>query len=208
MEPPAITLSIAFVTGLSYLLSLMFSVQNYGSLADTSTGLPLAELFWQATSTRGGAFGLVFMVWVALGPCVIGSQLSEYPHGIKVALLTPTGTGRVFWAFARDEGLPLSKVWARVNHRLGSPFNAQLCVAVIVGLLGCIYLGSSTAFNAMMSSAVYVIPANTVKSPMSLANHDAERSTIVRTLYQFSPTFCSDVGQCTEVHSLWVMSLE
>ncbi|CAI7610698.1 unnamed protein product [Penicillium bialowiezense] len=74
----AITLSIAFVTGLSYLLSLMFSVQNYGTLADTSTGLPLAELFWQATSTRGGAFGLVFMVWVALGPCVIGSQLSEY----------------------------------------------------------------------------------------------------------------------------------
>ncbi|CAG8908874.1 unnamed protein product [Penicillium egyptiacum] len=137
----SITLSIAFVTGISYLLSLMFSVQDYGSLADTHTGLPLAELFWQATSTRGGAFGLVFMVWIALGPCVIGSQLS---------------TGRVFWAFARDEGLPLSKIWARVNPKLGSPFNAQLCVAVIVGLLGCIYLGSSTAFNAMMSSAVTI----------------------------------------------------
>ncbi|CAG8245718.1 unnamed protein product [Penicillium nalgiovense] len=137
----SITLSIAFVTGLSYLLSLMFSVQDYGSLADTHTGLPLAELFWQATSTRGGAFGLVFMVWVALGPCVIGSQLS---------------TGRVFWAFSRDEGLPLSKIWARVHPKLGSPFNAQLCVAVIVSLLGCIYLGSSTAFNAMMSSAVTI----------------------------------------------------
>ena len=71
------------MTGLSYLLSLMFSVQDYGSLADTHTGLPLAELFWQATSTRGGAFGLVFMVWVALGPCVIGSQLSEYCFSLK-----------------------------------------------------------------------------------------------------------------------------
>ncbi|KAJ5210177.1 Amino acid/polyamine transporter I [Penicillium cf. griseofulvum] len=137
----AITLSIAFVTGLSYLLSLMYSVQDYDTLANTHTGLPLAELFWQATSTRGGAFALVFMVWVALGPCVIGSQLS---------------TGRVFWAFARDEGLPLSKVWAQVHPKLGSPFNAQLCVTVIVGLLGCIYLGSSTAFNAMMSSAVTI----------------------------------------------------
>ncbi|CAI7600312.1 unnamed protein product [Penicillium crustosum] len=137
----AITLSIAFVTGLSYLLSLMFSVQNYDSLADTHTGLPLAELFWQATSTRGGAFGLVFMVWIALGPCVIGSQLS---------------TGRVFWAFSRDDGLPLSKIWARVNPKLGSPFNAQLCVTVIVALLGCIYLGSTTAFNSMMSSAVTI----------------------------------------------------
>ncbi|KAJ5802155.1 uncharacterized protein N7503_004605 [Penicillium pulvis] len=145
----AITLSIAFVTGVSYLLSLMFSVQNYDTLADTRTGLPLAEIFHQATSTKGGAFGLVFMVWVALGPCVIGSQLS---------------TGRVFWAFSRDSGLPLSHIWARVNPRLGSPFNAQLCVGVIIALLGCIYLGSSTAFNSMMSSAVtinnlaYVVP--------------------------------------------------
>jgi choline transport protein len=65
------------VTGVSYLLSLMFSVQNYNSLADTPTGLPLAEIFWQATSTKGGAFGLIFMIWIALGPCVIGSQLSE-----------------------------------------------------------------------------------------------------------------------------------
>ncbi|OQD73850.1 hypothetical protein PENDEC_c013G06282 [Penicillium decumbens] len=137
----AITLSIALVTGLAYLLSLMFSVQNYNSLADTQTGLPLAEIFFQATSTKGGAFGLVFMVWIALGPCVIGSQLS---------------TGRVFWAFARDDGLPFSRVWARVHPRLGSPFNAQLCVGVIIALLGLIYLGSSTAFNAMMSSAVTI----------------------------------------------------
>lgn len=119
----------------------MFSVQNYNSLADTQTGLPLAEIFYQATSTKGGAFGLIFMVWVALGPCVIGSQLS---------------TGRVFWAFARDEGLPFSRVWARVHPRLGSPLNAQLCVGVIIALLGCIYLGSTTAFNSMMSSAVTV----------------------------------------------------
>ncbi|KAJ5117199.1 hypothetical protein N7448_004141 [Penicillium atrosanguineum] len=137
----AITLSIALVTGLAYLLTLMFSVQNYNSLADTQTGLPLAEIFYQVTSTKGGAFGLVFMVWIALGPCVIGSQLS---------------TGRVFWAFARDEGLPLSRVWARVHPRLGSPFNAQLCVGVIIALLGLIYLGSTTAFNSMMSSAVTI----------------------------------------------------
>ncbi|KAA8642288.1 hypothetical protein EYZ11_012960 [Aspergillus tanneri] len=145
----ACTLSIAFVTGLSYLLSLMFSVQDYGSLADSPTGLPLAEIFRQATQTRGGAFALVFLIWVALGPCMLGAQLS---------------TGRMFWAFSRDDGLPFSRVWAKVNPRLGAPFNAQLCVAVIVALLGCIYLGSTTAFNAMMSSAVtinniaYLIP--------------------------------------------------
>lgn len=55
----------------------MFSAPDYGTLAATPTGLPLAELFWQTTSTGGGAFGLVFLVRMALGPCVIRSQLSE-----------------------------------------------------------------------------------------------------------------------------------
>ncbi|KAL5361733.1 amino acid/polyamine transporter I [Aspergillus floccosus] len=137
----ACTLAIAFVTGLTYLLSLMFSVQDYQSLASSRTGLPLAEIFQQATQTRGGAFGLVFLLWVALGPCTIGSQLS---------------TGRVFWAFARDDGLPFSKIWAKVSTRTGTPLNAQLCVGTIIALLGCIYLGSTTAFNAMMSSAVTI----------------------------------------------------
>ncbi|KAF9894316.1 hypothetical protein FE257_007819 [Aspergillus nanangensis] len=137
----ACTLAIAFVTGLAFLLSLMFSVQDYTTLATSRTGLPLAEIFGQATQTRGGAFALVFLLWIALGPCMLGSQLS---------------TGRVFWAFARDDGLPFSKTWAKVNSRLGAPLNAQLCIATIIALLGCIYLGSSTAFNAMMSSAVTI----------------------------------------------------
>ncbi|KAH2996207.1 hypothetical protein KXV25_004919 [Aspergillus fumigatus] len=98
----ACTLGIAFVTGLTYLLSLMYSVQDYSSLA-----------------SRGR-------------------------------------TGRVFWAFARDGGLPFSRIWAKVNPHFETPFNAQLCVGIITALLGCIYLGSSTAFNAMMSSAVTI----------------------------------------------------
>ncbi|KAE8140996.1 amino acid/polyamine transporter I [Aspergillus pseudotamarii] len=137
----ACTLIIAFITGLSYLLSLMFSVQDWSSLADSPTGLPLAAIFGQATQSRGGAFALTFLLWIALGPCMIGSQLS---------------TGRMLWAFARDDGLPFSKVWARVSPRFGVPLNAQICVAVIVSLLGCIYLGSSTAFNSMLSSATTI----------------------------------------------------
>ncbi|OJJ71634.1 hypothetical protein ASPBRDRAFT_125741 [Aspergillus brasiliensis CBS 101740] len=137
----ACTLAIAFVTGFTYLLSLMFSVQDYASLADSPTGLPLAELFHQATQTRGGAFALVFLLWVAVGPCVLGSQLS---------------TGRMLWAFARDDGLPFSKFCSKVNKRFEAPVNAQLCVGIIIALLGCIYLGSSTAFNSMMSSSVTI----------------------------------------------------
>jgi choline transport protein len=90
-----ITLSIAFVTGITYLIALMFSVQDWTALSNSNTGLPLAELFRQATSSAGGAFGLTFMLFIALGPCVVSSQLS---------------TGRIFWAFSRDGAMPFSKM--------------------------------------------------------------------------------------------------
>lgn len=47
------------------------------------------------------------------------------------------------------------------------PFNAQLCVTAIVAALGCLYLGSSTAFSALLGSAVtvnnlaYIVPVLT-----------------------------------------------
>ncbi|KAI1846125.1 hypothetical protein JX265_010502 [Neoarthrinium moseri] len=144
-----ITLCIAFCTGLTYLIALMFSVQDYAALADTSTGLPLAELFRQVTQSAGGAFGLTFILFIALGPCVISSQLS---------------TGRVCWAFARDGAMPFSATWAKVSQRFGVPINAQWAVTAINAALGCIYLGSSTAFNSMLGAAVtinnvaYLIP--------------------------------------------------
>ncbi|KAL2823838.1 putative choline transporter Hnm1 [Aspergillus cavernicola] len=147
-----ITLTVAFTTGLTYLIALMFSIQDLPALSTSSTGLPLAELFHQVTQSAGGAFGLTFILFIALGPCVISSQLS---------------TSRVLWAFARDGAMPFSDTWARVSTRFGIPFNAQLLVAAANTALGCLYLGSSTAFNSMLGAAVtinniaYLIPIST-----------------------------------------------
>jgi choline transport protein len=130
----------------------MFSVQDYSTLAASPTGLPLTELFHQVTQSVGGAFGLTFILFIALGPCVISSQLS---------------TSRVLWAFARDRAMPFSATWAQVSKRFGVPFNAQLLVTAVNAALGCIYLGSSTAFNSMLGAAVtinntaYLIPIAT-----------------------------------------------
>lgn len=119
----------------------MFSVQDYTALGTSNTGLPLAELFRQVTQSAGGAFGLTFILFIALGPCVVSSQLS---------------TSRVLWAFARDEAMPWSSVWARVSKTYGIPFNAQLLVTAANAALGCLYLGSTTAFNSMLGAAVTV----------------------------------------------------
>ncbi|EJT75557.1 choline transporter [Gaeumannomyces tritici R3-111a-1] len=137
----AITLIIAFFTGITYLISLMFSIQDFDALTNNNTGLPLAELFRQVTRSAGGAFGLTFILFVALGPCVVSSQLS---------------TGRIFWAFSRDGAMPLSRVWSRVHPSLRIPLNAQVCVTAIIAALGCLYLGSSTAFNSLLGTAVTI----------------------------------------------------
>ncbi|KAF3799375.1 7-keto 8-aminopelargonic acid transporter [Colletotrichum gloeosporioides] len=137
----AITLGIAFVTGITYLITLMFSVQDFDALSTTNTGLPLAELFRQVTQGAGGAFGLTFILFVALGPCVVSSQLS---------------TGRVFWAFSRDGAMPFSRLWSRVHPKWQIPLNSQLAVTAIVAALGCLYLGSSTAFNSLLGTAVTI----------------------------------------------------
>ncbi|KAG7137001.1 Choline transport protein like [Verticillium longisporum] len=137
----AITLIIAFCTGITYLITLMFSIQDFEALTTNNTGLPLAELFRQVTQHAGGAFGLTFILFVALGPCVVSSQLS---------------TGRVFWAFSRDGAMPFSRIWAKVHPRLQIPLNSQIAVTTVVALLGCLYLGSSTAFNSLLGTAVTI----------------------------------------------------
>lgn len=55
----------------------MLSVQDYKRLVVPLTGLPLAEISRQATQSRGGTFALVFLLLIALGPCMIESQLSD-----------------------------------------------------------------------------------------------------------------------------------
>ncbi|KAG5659123.1 hypothetical protein KAF25_000325, partial [Fusarium avenaceum] len=104
----AITLIIAFCTGLTYLISLMFSIQDFDQLTTGNTGMPLAELFRQVTQKTGGAFGLLFILW------------------------------------------------SKVHSTLKIPFNSQLVVTAVIAALGCLYLGSSTAFNSLLGTAVTI----------------------------------------------------
>ncbi len=61
------------------------------------------------------------------------------------------------YAFARDGGLPFSRVWARVHPTLDLPLNALYLTTALVVIFGCIFLGSSSAFNAIISSSVVAL---------------------------------------------------
>lgn len=65
-----------------------------------------------------------------------------------------TATSRTAWAFARDNGLPASGFFSEVNSGFKVPIRMVLMVNLLQMLLGLIYLGSSTAFNAVLSMAI------------------------------------------------------
>ncbi|KAF4215891.1 hypothetical protein CNMCM5878_007622 [Aspergillus fumigatiaffinis] len=50
--------------------------------------------------------------------------------------------------------MPFSPFWRKVHPTLGTPFNALGLTAFLSLCCGCIYLGSSTAFNALSSATV------------------------------------------------------
>jgi choline transport protein len=131
------TLFAALIQGALILMALFFSYQDLEGLIESPTWLPVAELFRQATGSAAGAFGLTFLLMISAMCTVWNCQLSQ---------------GRIYWAFARDNAVPFSPFFAHVSPGLGVPFRAHLLTAVLVALLGILYMWAHTAFNAFIVS--------------------------------------------------------
>lgn len=73
-------------------------------------------------------------------------------------------TSRTVWAFARDAATPFHRTLSVVDGHNEVPTAAIVVVTVLQMVLGFIYLGNSTAFNAILAMAVigmylsYVLP--------------------------------------------------
>lgn len=61
----------------------------------------------------------------------------------------------MLWTLGRDKAVPYSYWIGQVSPRWRCPFNAQLVLSAALIVLGCIYIGSATAFNAF--TGVFVI---------------------------------------------------
>ena len=67
--------------------------------------------------------------------------------GVGCLVASHTWQSRLCWSFARDGGVPFSRFFSRVDERLDVPLRAHGLSSAIVAALGCLYLGSYTAFN-------------------------------------------------------------
>lgn len=100
-------------------------LHNATTVIESGAG-PLLEIFFIATNNRVGAVCLLVFPLI----CFIFA-------GISVL----TTASRLTFAFARDGGLPASKLWWKVHPTLGVPLNALCLDCFVVLIFGCIYLG-------------------------------------------------------------------
>ncbi|KAJ5152998.1 uncharacterized protein N7482_009476 [Penicillium canariense] len=132
---------IGTVTGTIFLVVLLFVAGNINDIIESSAG-PLLAILYNATSSKAGAICLLIFPLV----CMLFAT---------TAIMTTSS--RMCYAFARDGGLPFSRFFARINPKLQVPLNSLVLNLILVIIFGCIFLGSSSAFNAIVSTSVVML---------------------------------------------------
>lgn len=144
--PKGIVMSvvISIIGGWILLYSITAAIQNASNaglikLDATPTGLPPAQIFLDALNNPGVAKFLLFIVCGAQFFCGMASV---------------TANSRMSYAFSRDNAIPGSVHWAKVNARTGTPTNSVwLCVCCSI-LLTLPAIWNYTAYAAVTSIAV------------------------------------------------------
>lgn len=140
--PRAIVMSVYLgaVTGFIFLISAFFCIGDLEATATTPTGVPLIQIFYDSTGSVGGATTLAAMIAVIVLVCA-NSLMAE--------------GSRALWAFARDHGLPFSRVFNKVDKRLSVPVNAIVLCMVLQMALNSIYFASYEGFSTVISIATF-----------------------------------------------------
>ncbi|KAI4255820.1 MAG: hypothetical protein LQ352_002375 [Teloschistes flavicans] len=140
-------------------VTMCFCLGDLSKIIHTPTGYPFIQLFFNATRSKAASDAMVTIMLIAL----TSGCLSE----------TAT-TSRQLWSFARDKGLPLSYVFARVSRpadvskrfllkinqvspTFKIPFNAIIASMTITCLVSLINIGSTVALNAIVSLGVVAL---------------------------------------------------
>ncbi|CAG5154040.1 uncharacterized protein ALTATR162_LOCUS3437 [Alternaria atra] len=110
--PKAIVLSVAAagVTGVIYLIPILFVLPDVQLLLDVANGQPIGLLFKTVTGSAGGGFGLLFLILGILFFAGTGAL---------------TAASRCTYAFARDGAIPGSRLWAKSSPQSLTVFSAS-----------------------------------------------------------------------------------
>lgn len=125
--------------GFAMMVTTLYCLGDAQSVFDTDTGFPFIQIFYNSVGNVGGAVGMGVTVLILTWACSTGIT---------------TAASRMTWSFARDKGMPLSKFLSKVSSRTRIPVVAIFVVTTFAALLVLIYIGSSTAFNDVISLTI------------------------------------------------------
>ncbi|KAL4907150.1 hypothetical protein BDW74DRAFT_189707 [Aspergillus multicolor] len=144
------TLTIGFATTFAFMIAMLYCTHDLQAVVASSTGVPIYEIWHQATRSPTVATIFIVLLCLAATFALIGAQETA---------------SRLTWSLARDDALLGSKYINRIHDRLDVPVWALFFNASVVSIIGCIYLGSTSAFNAFIGTGLilqhvsYAFPA-------------------------------------------------
>jgi amino acid transporter len=130
------------IAGLFFIIPICVTMPDLADIIAAPSAQALPYIFHIVMGSPGGGLGLTFLVLGITMFCSIS---------ITVA------ASRCTWAFARDDAIPGSSIFAVVNKKLDVPVNALILTTVVQMLLGLINLGSTSAFTAFVSVGVIAL---------------------------------------------------
>ncbi|PYH94596.1 GABA permease [Aspergillus ellipticus CBS 707.79] len=138
--PLAMVMSVGMgaVTGFVFLLTLCFCIGDITATADTSTEVPVIQIFYDSTQSK-------------VGSCFMASMMTIIMMVSSVSLVAEGS--RSLFAFARDRGMPFSGLLSRVAKGKKIPIYAILVTVVVQMAFNSIYFGTVTGFNTVVDIA-------------------------------------------------------
>lgn len=140
-------IAMATVTGFGFIAAVLAVMNNVPGAV--SSAEPLLTIYYQATSSKAGSICLMMFPFISFLLCAIDDMATS---------------ARVAYSLARDGGMPFSRYFERVHPYFAVPIVGLIWCACWDVIFGLIFLGSSDAFNAIVSAAVvsftltYAIP--------------------------------------------------
>ncbi|KAI9653233.1 MAG: hypothetical protein M1821_007664 [Bathelium mastoideum] len=108
-------------------ITFCFCLSDIDAIISSPLGLPAAQIFLNAGGRAGGMAMLFFVILV------------QFFTGCSAML----ANARMTYAFARDDALPFSSFWSRINSLTRTPVNAVWLVVFFCTCLNLIGIGST-----------------------------------------------------------------
>ncbi|GME40480.1 Amino acid/polyamine transporter I [Neofusicoccum parvum] len=126
---------VSGLVGWMLTVTFCFCLTDYDGIVNSSTGLPVAQIFLNAGGRTGGTIMWFFVILV------------QFFTGCSAML----ANARMCYAFARDDALPFSSFWCKINKYTGTPVNAVWLVVVFCTCLDLIGIGSTLTIVAIFN---------------------------------------------------------